>query len=81
MANSNATRCTKCDELQRLYLAVLQDKRTILNRLQKELEQTRKLREEVDTKRKQDRQATGQRNVEESNTVSKIIDLKSFVVS
>ncbi|KAK3752147.1 hypothetical protein QZH41_018501 [Actinostola sp. cb2023] len=70
MANSKGTitRCAKCDELQRLYLTALQDKRTILVRLQKELEQGRKLREEVDTMRREARQAIGQRRTNEHNT-------------
>lgn len=69
-SNTTTTKCAKCEELQRLYLSALQDKRTILTRLQKELEQGRKLRDEVDTMRKQERQATGQRNPNANNTVS-----------
>jgi len=73
MANNRTTsRCAKCEELQRVYLSSLQDKRTILARLQKELEQGRKLREELDTLRIRERQATGMARLDESNTVLKL---------
>jgi len=68
--NNDTIRCPKCEELQRLYLSTLQDKRTILIRLQKELDQGRKLRDELETIRQQERQVTSQRNPESTNTVS-----------
>lgn len=69
-SNNGMIRCSKCEELQRLYLSTLQDKRTILIRLQKELEQGRKLRDDLETIRKQERQVTSQRNPDTTNEVS-----------
>lgn len=66
---TTTTRCAKCEELQRLYLAALKDKRTILVRLQNELEEGRKAREELDAMRGRERQATGQKRLDENASV------------
>ncbi|XP_031552340.1 TNFAIP3-interacting protein 1-like [Actinia tenebrosa] len=71
MASSNVkARCSKCDEIQRLYLAVLEDKQAILVRLQEEQERVKKLSKEIEPTERKRRQEGERTRTEESTNIS-----------
>lgn len=75
MATSNVkARCSRCEEVQRLYLAVLEDKRTILIRLQREQERVRKLSKEIESV-KREKTRTGDRTRTEESTNTSMVSL------
>ena len=71
MASSKVkTRCPRCEEVQRLYLATLEDKRAILVRLQKEQERVRKLSKEIESVKRGTEDRTGTEDSPNTTMVS-----------
>lgn len=69
MATSNVkVPCPKCEEVHRLHLTVLEDKRAILVRLGKEEELVRKLHKEIEAIKRETSRTTETNRTEEGTS-------------